>query len=138
MAKVRFPPLFIRFEKLDFLIGFFFSSELYRALPVRDLILKSLVTSDIIGFQAYSFSRHFMSACTRILGLTANDRGNEFSKNFLVINFFLGIECDNGHFVTCEVIPVGIDANQCLSSLQVLTSEKHPTAKSNLCNRKIR
>ena len=45
------------------------SSEIYRALPVREEVLKAVLKSDLIGFHTYDYARHFVSACTRILGL---------------------------------------------------------------------
>ena len=57
----------------------------------------------MMGFQAYAFARHFMSACTRILGLTVNENG---------------VETENGHFVTCEVLPIGINPEKCFEILR--------------------
>ena len=45
------------------------SSEIYRTLPVREEVLKAVLKSDLIGFHTYDYARHFVSACTRILGL---------------------------------------------------------------------
>ena len=80
------------------------SSELYRGLPIRDALITSLVQSDLIGFQTFSFAKHFMSACTRLLGLIVNDKG---------------VECDDGHFVTVDVMPVGINPEEYYATLEV-------------------
>lgn len=45
------------------------SSEIYRTLPVREEVLRAVLKSDLIGFHTYDYARHFVSACTRILGL---------------------------------------------------------------------
>ena len=45
------------------------SSEIYRTLPVREEVLKAVLKADLIGFHTYDYARHFVSACTRILGL---------------------------------------------------------------------
>lgn len=45
------------------------SSEIYRALPVREELLRAVLKADLIGFHTYDYARHFVSACTRILGL---------------------------------------------------------------------
>lgn len=50
------------------------SSEIYRALPVREEVLKAVLKSDLIGFHTYDYARHFVSACTRILGLEVSLR----------------------------------------------------------------
>jgi trehalose-6-phosphate synthase len=47
------------------------SSEIYRTLPLREEILKATLRADLIGFHTYDYARHFVSACTRILGLEA-------------------------------------------------------------------
>ena len=45
------------------------SSEIYRTLPVREEVLRAVLRADLIGFHTYDYARHFVSACTRILGL---------------------------------------------------------------------
>lgn len=45
------------------------SSEIYRTLPVREEVLRSVLGADLIGFHTYDYARHFISSCTRILGL---------------------------------------------------------------------
>lgn len=89
-------------------IGFFLhipwpSSELYRSLPVRNQIIQGLVGADLIGFQAYAYVRHFVSACTRLLGLNITDQG---------------VETKGGHVVKLEVFPAGIDPSICLRTLE--------------------
>ncbi|RIB12039.1 glycosyltransferase family 20 protein [Gigaspora rosea] len=61
--------------KLNVKIGFFLhtpfpSSEIYRILPVRREVLIGVLNSDLIGFHTYDYARHFLSSCTRILGLS--------------------------------------------------------------------
>ena len=56
------------------------SSEIYRALPVREELLRAVLKADLIGFHTYDYARHFVSACTRILGLEAS-RAPYFSWN---------------------------------------------------------
>lgn len=45
------------------------SSEIYRTLPVREEVLRAVLGADLIGFHTYDYARHFISSCTRILGL---------------------------------------------------------------------
>lgn len=61
-------------------MGFFLhtpfpSSEIYRTLPVREELLRSVLKADLIGFHTYDYARHFVSACTRILGLEGTPAG---------------------------------------------------------------
>jgi trehalose-6-phosphate synthase len=43
------------------------SSELYRVLPVRENLLKGVLGADVLGFQIWDYSRHFISSCNRVL-----------------------------------------------------------------------
>lgn len=54
-------------------IGFFLhipfpSSEIFRELPQREEILKSLATCDLVGFHDLSYLNHFKSSMSRIIG----------------------------------------------------------------------
>ncbi len=42
---------------------------MYRTLPVREEVLRAVLGADLIGFHTYDYARHFISSCTRILGL---------------------------------------------------------------------
>ncbi|EON67916.1 alpha,alpha-trehalose-phosphate synthase [Coniosporium apollinis CBS 100218] len=69
------------------------SSEIYRILPVRNEILLGVLHCDLIGFHTYDYARHFLSSCSRILGLTTTPNGVEFQ----------------GKVVTVGAFPIGID-----------------------------
>jgi trehalose-6-phosphate synthase len=82
-------------------IGFFLhtpfpSSEIYRILPVRKRVLLGVLSSDLIGFHTYDYARHFLSSCTRILGLPTMPNGVEFE----------------GKVVHVGTFPIGIDPNK--------------------------
>ncbi|SAM69247.1 probable TPS1-alpha,alpha-trehalose-phosphate synthase, 56 KD subunit [Ustilago bromivora] len=82
-------------------IGFFLhtpfpSSEIYRILPVRREILLGILHCDLIGFHTYDYARHFLSSCTRILGLPTMPNGAEFE----------------GRYVHVGTYPIGIEPNQ--------------------------
>ncbi|KZT18134.1 glycosyltransferase family 20 protein [Neolentinus lepideus HHB14362 ss-1] len=87
------------FERIK--IGFFLhtpfpSSEIYRILPVRREILLGLLYSDLIGFHTYDYARHFLSSCTRILGLPTMPNGVEFEGRLAHVGMFpIGIEPDS-------------------------------------------
>jgi len=52
------------------------SSEIFRTLPFREDLLRGMLVADQIGFHVYEYSRHFLTACVRILGLTYDCDGN--------------------------------------------------------------
>jgi trehalose 6-phosphate synthase/phosphatase len=82
-------------------IGFFLhtpfpSSELFRCLPKRKEILSGILGANLIGFQTYSHARHFISSCTRVLGLESSPKGVDF----------------HGHVVQIGIFSAGIDAER--------------------------
>ncbi|KAI8347589.1 glycosyl transferase [Choanephora cucurbitarum] len=79
-------------------IGFFLhipfpSSELFRCLPPRKELLRAMLQSDMIGFQTYSFARHFLQTCARILSIQTTPTG---------------VQLDN-HACSVGIHPIGID-----------------------------
>lgn len=88
-------------------IGFFLhtpfpSSEVYRVLPVRKQILLGVLQCDLIGFHTYDYARHFLSSCSRILGLSTMPNGVEF----------------DGRFVQVGTFPIGIDPDQFIRAVE--------------------
>ncbi|KAG2236793.1 hypothetical protein INT48_006977 [Thamnidium elegans] len=80
------------------IIGFFLhipfpSSELFRCIPPRKEILEAMLQSDVIGFQTYSFARHFLQTCARILSVETTPSG---------------IQLDS-HYCSVGIHPIGID-----------------------------
>lgn len=69
------------------------TSEIFRVLPWRKEILKGILSSDIIGFQTFHYSRHFVRACTRILGVYSSPAGVKY----------------NGHLARPVICPIGVD-----------------------------
>jgi len=95
------------FERGKVKIGFFLhtpfpSSEIYRILPVRKEILLGILHCDLIGFHTYDYARHFLSSCTRILGLPTMPNGVDFE----------------GHYTHVGTFPIGIDPLQFHDNLQ--------------------
>ncbi|KAJ1927195.1 hypothetical protein IWQ60_003124 [Tieghemiomyces parasiticus] len=82
-------------------IGFFLhapfpSSELFRALPRRKEILEGLLGASEIGFQTYSYSRHFISSCTRVLGLESTPKGVDYHGGLVPVGIFpIGIDVES-------------------------------------------
>ncbi|KAL3470202.1 glycosyltransferase family 20-domain-containing protein [Aspergillus californicus] len=81
-------------------IGFYLhspfpSSEFMRCLAKRKEILTGVLGANMIGFQNFSYSRHFSSCCTRVLGFESNSAG---------------VDAYGAH-VAVDVFPIGIDAD---------------------------
>ena len=90
MLRQRVPNIYVGF----FLHIPFPSSEFLRCLPRRKDILTGALGATMIGFQSYSYSRHFNSCCKRILGFESSSAG---------------VDAYGAH-VAVEVFPIGIDA----------------------------
>ena len=71
MLRQRIPNVYIAF----FLHCPFPSSEFLRCLPRRKEVLEGVLGSNLVGFQSYSYSRHFASCCTRILDFPSDATG---------------------------------------------------------------
>lgn len=89
MLRQRIPNIYIGF----FLHAPFPSSEFMRCLAKRKEILTGVLGANMIGFQTFSYSRHFSSCCTRVLGFDSNPAG---------------VDAYGAH-VAVDVFPIGID-----------------------------
>lgn len=111
-------PTFLRKRYNRVKLGFFLhspfpSSEIYRTLSVRDEILKGLLNSDLIGFHTFDYARHFLSCCSRMLGLDY-----ESKRGHIGLDYF-------GRTVYIKILPVGIHMGRLESVLNFpSTSEK--------------
>uniref|UniRef100_A0A1D1ZTE0 alpha,alpha-trehalose-phosphate synthase (UDP-forming) n=1 Tax=Auxenochlorella protothecoides TaxID=3075 RepID=A0A1D1ZTE0_AUXPR len=99
-------PAVLKERRPNMKVGFFLhtpfpSSEIYRTLPVREELLRSVLRADLIGFHTYDYARHFVSACTRILGLEATPEGVE----------------DDGSLTHVAAFPIGIDPDRFTAAL---------------------
>ncbi|KAK9059512.1 hypothetical protein SSX86_020216 [Deinandra increscens subsp. villosa] len=98
-------PTFLRKRFHRVRVGFFLhspfpSSEIYRTLPVRDEILRSLLNCDLIGFHTFDYARHFLSSCSRMLGLDYQSK-----RGYIGLEYY-------GRTVSIKILPVGIDMGQ--------------------------
>lgn len=60
---------------------------------MRREILLGVLSCDLIGFHTYDYARHFLSSCTRILGLPTMPNGVEFEGRLAHVGTFpIGIE----------------------------------------------
>ncbi|KAG0338719.1 threalose-6-phosphate phosphatase [Podila humilis] len=81
-------------------IAFFFhapfpSSEVFRCLPKRVEILNGLLGANQIGFQTYSYARHFISCCTRVNGYESTPRGVDAKGSTVWVGTFpIGIDAE--------------------------------------------
>ncbi|XP_021635815.1 probable alpha,alpha-trehalose-phosphate synthase [UDP-forming] 9 isoform X2 [Hevea brasiliensis] len=94
-------PTFLRKGYNRIKLGFFLhspfpSSEIYRTLPVRDEILRGFLNCDLIGFHTFDYARHFLSCCSRMLGLDY-----ESKRGHIGLDYF-------GRTVYVKILPVGI------------------------------
>ncbi|XP_060201246.1 probable alpha,alpha-trehalose-phosphate synthase [UDP-forming] 7 [Lycium barbarum] len=94
-------PTFLRRRFNRLRMGFFLhspfpSSEIYRTLPVREDLLKALLCADIIGFHTFDYARHFLSCCSRMLGLEYQSK-----RGYIGLEYY-------GRTVGIKIMPVGI------------------------------
>jgi trehalose-6-phosphate synthase len=72
-------------------------------LPVRREILLGILHCDLIGFHTYDYARHFLSSCTRVLGIPTLPNGLEFEGRYAHVGTYpIGI--DPGQFVDVSLI----------------------------------
>ncbi|KAL8510050.1 hypothetical protein ACS0TY_017034 [Phlomoides rotata] len=85
------------------------SSEIHRTLPSRSELLRAVLAADLVGFHTYDYARHFVSACTRILGLEGTPEGVE----------------DQGRLTRVAAFPIGIDSERFMRALEDTEVQKH-------------
>ncbi|XP_061365366.1 probable alpha,alpha-trehalose-phosphate synthase [UDP-forming] 9 isoform X2 [Gastrolobium bilobum] len=103
-------PTFLRKRYSRVKLGFFLhrpfpSSEIYRTLPVRGEILKALLNADLIGFHTFDYARHFLSCCSRMLGLEYKSK-----RGYIGLEYF-------GRTIFIKILPVGIHMGRLQSAL---------------------
>ncbi|CAJ2656956.1 unnamed protein product [Trifolium pratense] len=85
------------------------SSEIHRTLPSRSELLHSVLAADLVGFHTYDYARHFVSACTRILGLEGTPYGVEYQ----------------GKLTRVAAFPIGIDSERFIRALDLTQVQEH-------------
>jgi trehalose 6-phosphate synthase/phosphatase len=110
-------PTFLRCRFNRLRIGFFLhspfpSSEIYRTLPVREDVLRSLLNCDLIGFHTFDYARHFLSCCARMLGLEYRSK-----RGYIGVEYF-------GRTVGIKIMPMGIHMGQLQSVLRLPERER--------------
>ncbi|KAH7295905.1 hypothetical protein KP509_27G070100 [Ceratopteris richardii] len=109
-------PTFLRNKFNKIKLGFFLhspfpSSEVYRTLPVREEILRGLLNADLVGFHTFDYARHFLSCCSRMLGLEY-----ESKRGYIGIDYY-------GRTVSIKIMPVGIHMGQLENGLRLPVTE---------------
>ncbi|VAH13537.1 unnamed protein product [Triticum turgidum subsp. durum] len=100
-------PKLLKQYNINMKVGWFLhtpfpSSEMYRALPNRADLLEAVLKADLVGFHAYDYARHFVSACISLLGLEGCLEGIQF----------------DGRIVKVDAFPIGIDAQRFTKALE--------------------
>ncbi|CAH9055610.1 unnamed protein product [Cuscuta europaea] len=111
---LMFLPKCLKEHNIDMKVGWFLhtpfsSSEIYRTLPSRSELLRAVLFADLVGFHTYDYARHFVSACTRILGLEGTPEGVE----------------DQGKLTRVAAFPIGIDASRFIRALELAPVQYH-------------
>ncbi|KAL0406702.1 UNVERIFIED_CONTAM: Alpha,alpha-trehalose-phosphate synthase [UDP-forming] 1 [Sesamum latifolium] len=98
------------------------SSEIHRTLPSRSKLLRAVLHADLVGFHTYDYARHFVSACTRILGLEGTPEGVE----------------DQGRLTRVAAFPIGIDSERFIHALEApQVQERIKELKERFAGRKV-
>ncbi|KAI4357510.1 hypothetical protein L6164_001453 [Bauhinia variegata] len=110
-------PTFLRKRFNRVKLGFFLhspfpSSEIYKTLPIREELLRALLNADLIGFHTFDYARHFLSCCSRMLGLTY-----ESKRGYIGLEYY-------GRTVSIKILPVGIHMGQLRSVLSMPKTEE--------------
>ncbi len=95
-------PQLLREQLPDTTISFFLhipfpSQELFRLIPWRNELLSGMLGADLLGFQTYDDVRHFISAASRILGISQRTGRLEFEGRTVAVDSF-PISIDTAHF----------------------------------------
>ena len=70
-----------------------------RRLTPTDLV-RALLNADLIGFHTFDYARHFLTACSWLLGLDYQSK-----RGYIGIEYY-------GRTVTVKILPAGIDMGQ--------------------------
>ncbi|KAF5948679.1 hypothetical protein HYC85_014636 [Camellia sinensis] len=124
---LMFLPKCLKEHNSDMKVGWFLhtpfpSSEIHRTLPSRSKLLHAVLAADLVGFHTYDYARHFVSACTRILGLEGTPEGVE----------------DQGRLTRVAAFPIGIDSDRFIRALEFpLVREHIRELKETFADRKV-
>ncbi|PSC69557.1 trehalose phosphate synthase [Micractinium conductrix] len=95
-----------RFHRIKcgvFLHSPFPSSEIFRTFPRREEIIRSMLNADLVGFHTFDYARHFLSCCSRMLGLE-----HKTSRGSIIVEYY-------GRDVGIKIMPTGVNPERLLS-----------------------
>ncbi|XP_059662769.1 alpha,alpha-trehalose-phosphate synthase [UDP-forming] 1 isoform X2 [Cornus florida] len=124
---LMFLPKYLKEYNSEMKVGWFLhtpfpSSEIHRTLPSRSELLRAVLAADLVGFHTYDYARHFVSACTRILGLEGTPEGVE----------------DQGRLTRVAAFPIGIDSERFIRALELPQVQEHiKELKERFAGRKV-
>ncbi|KAI5591095.1 hypothetical protein POPTR_004G064600v4 [Populus trichocarpa] len=124
---LMFLPRCLKEKNSNIKVGWFLhtpfpSSEIHRMLPSRRDLLESVLAADLVGFHTYDYARHFVSACTRILGLEGTPEGVE----------------NQGKLTRVAAFPIGIDSDRFIRALELPQVQDHiKELKERFAGRKV-
>ncbi|GAV61052.1 Glyco_transf_20 domain-containing protein/Trehalose_PPase domain-containing protein [Cephalotus follicularis] len=109
-------PSLLRRKYYNIRIGFFLhspfpSSEIYKCLPVREDLIKALLNADLIGFHTFDYARHFLSCCSRMMGLEYQSK-----RGYLALEYY-------GRTIGIKIMPVGLHMGQIQSVIKLADEE---------------
>ncbi|KAL6772144.1 TSPSP1 [Auxenochlorella protothecoides x Auxenochlorella symbiontica] len=96
-----------RFHRIKcgiFLHSPFPSSEIFRTFPRREEVMRAMLNADIIGFHTFDYARHFLSCCSRMLGLE-----HKTNRGAILIDYY-------GRDVCIKIMPTGIKPERLLAA----------------------
>ncbi|CAG9460570.1 unnamed protein product [Pedinophyceae sp. YPF-701] len=89
-----------------FLHSPFPSSEIFRVFPRRDDLLRCLLSADVVGFHTFDYARHFLSCCSRLLGLE-----HRAHRGSIIVEYY-------GRSVSVKILPIGIQPARLLAAMR--------------------
>ncbi|KAL8087902.1 hypothetical protein AgCh_037880 [Apium graveolens] len=104
---LMFLPKYLKEHNSQLKVGWFLHTpfpptEVHRTLLSRSELLHALLFADLLGFHTVEYVRHFVSTCTRILGVEASLAGIEYQ----------------GRLTRVAVFPMGIDSDRFFQALE--------------------
>ena len=89
-----------------FLHSPFPSSEIFRTFPKCEEIVRSMLNADVIGFHTFDYARHFLSCCSRMLGLE-----HHTNRGSIVVEYY-------GRKVSIKILPIGVKPQRYLEGFE--------------------
>jgi len=130
-------PSLLRQAIPDIRTGFFLhtpfpSSDVFSVLPVASSLLRGVLEADLIGFHTYDYAHHFLSACSRLLGLECSHKGVDCSSGDSEVSEQLP------HFSHVGIFPIGIDPSSFHKALETkAVQERVSELRENFHGRRI-